>query len=137
MTLEEQMILHEGLRLKPYTDTVGKLTIGVGRNLTDNGITRAEALYLLAIDLMTVKDELRQSFPWLPQLSLLRYRVLVDMAFNLGVPRLKRFTRMLSALERGEYEHAAREMLKSKWAQQVGPRAVRLARWMRDNKESL
>ena len=44
-TIEEQLILHEGLRLKPYRDTVGKLTIGVGRNLDDVGITRAEAFF--------------------------------------------------------------------------------------------
>lgn len=40
------LIRHDGLRLKPYRDTRNKLTIGVGRNLDDVGITREEALML-------------------------------------------------------------------------------------------
>jgi lysozyme len=117
----------EGQRLFPYTDTVGKITIGVGRNLTDNGITPAECDMLLSNDIVHVISMLNQSTPWWRTLTENRQRVLANMCFNLGWPRLMLFKRMLAAMQAGDVETAAKEMLDSTWAKQVGARATRLA----------
>jgi lysozyme len=135
MTLEEQLILHEGLCLKPYRDTVGKLTIGVGRNLDDKGISQREALLLLQEDLVDVETGLRHVLPWFARLSRIQQRVLIDMAFNLGITGLLKFKATLAAIEAGEYDRAANHMLTSKWARQVKGRAHRLAAMMREGKE--
>ncbi len=126
------LITHEGLRLKPYRDTRGKLTIGVGRNLDDVGITEEEALYLLKNDIKRVLDFLKERLPYWNGLTETRKMALVDMCFNLGPGGFLSFKRMLAALERGDYEQAAREMLDSRWARQVGRRAEELAEMMRD-----
>ena len=73
--LHEMLIRHEGLRLKPYRDTVGKLTVGVGRNLDDVGITREEALMLLNNDIAEVRREVKRAFPWFTRLNLVRQNV--------------------------------------------------------------
>jgi lysozyme len=130
--LEAQLLRHEGLRLKVYPDTEGVLTIGVGRNLQGRGITREEALYLLRNDVWDVLQAVQAAFPWAAQLTPTRQQVLCNMAFNLGLPRLKQFRKMLTACERGEYDTAARQMMNSLWAKQVGQRAVELAQMMRN-----
>ena len=129
--LTSQLIRHEGLRLRPYTDTTGHLTIGVGRNLADVGISREEALDMLDNDIERVLLELATRWPWTQALDVVRQRVLADMLFNLGAPRLTRFVRMLAAVQAGDYDTAAAEMIKSRWADQVGVRAHTLARMMR------
>ena len=126
------LITHEGLRLKPYRDTRGKLTIGVGRNLDDVGITEEEALYLLKNDIKRVLDFLKERLPYWNGLTETRKMALVDMCFNLGPGGFLSFKRMLRALEREDYERAAREMLDSRWARQVGRRAEELAEMMRE-----
>jgi len=128
----------EGLRLKPYKDTIGKLTIGVGRNLDDVGITHQEAMELLANDVDRVTVTLDKHLPWWRSLSDARQRVLINMCFNMGWdnPRtpqregLSGFVNTLSAIERGDYADAAVRMLRSKWARQVGQRAKRLSQMM-------
>ena len=132
--LRQEIMLHEGLRLKPYTDTVGKLSIGYGRNLNDTGITKLEAEVLLDHDLAQAEIDCRRSFSWFPTLSDTRQRVLVNMCFNLGLPKLKTFTRMLAAIADDDYVTASVEMLQSKWAQQVKGRASVLAKMMRDGR---
>jgi len=132
MSLRMQLIRHEGLRLKPYRDTVGKLTIGVGRNLDDVGISEAEAFYLLENDIKRTRKELHERLPWISNLSPTRQDVLVNMAFNMGVGGVLKFKKMLANLEQGRWYDASREMLDSKWAQQVGERAVELAEKMRN-----
>ena len=117
----------EGVRLKPYLDTVGKTTIGIGRNLTDNGITAAEAKVLLQNDLFRVANELDRVAPWWRKMSQVRQNALVNMAFNLGLPRLLTFKKMMVALENGNFEIAWAEAMGSKWAAQVGERANRIA----------
>lgn len=115
----DMLYRHEGLRLKPYRDTVGKLTIGVGRNLDDKGITEQEATYLLRHDIDETWNALGK-IPAFKSLSRQRQAALVDMAFNLGIAGLMGFKRMWAALEAGDFETAAAEMLDSKWAKQVG-----------------
>jgi lysozyme len=121
------LVLHEGLRLRPYRCTAGKLTIGVGRNLDDNGITQAEAFALLENDIIAVEADLDRTWPWWRQMTDPRQQVLADMCFNLGVNRLGGFVNTIAAMKRGDYEAAADGMLASLWASQVGRRAQRLA----------
>lgn len=122
----QQLIIHEGLRLFSYTDTVGKLTIGVGRNLSDIGISRVEALYLLDNDIDRAVQDLHHHAPWVNDLDPVRQAVLIDMCFNLGWPRLSEFKNTLAAFKRKDWIAAAEGMKASKWAKQVGARAVRL-----------
>jgi lysozyme len=129
--LRAQLITHEGLRLTCYTDTVGKRTIGVGRNLDDVGITRLEALRLLDNDLDRVEAQARHAFPWFDGLDEARQDVILNMLFNLGLGGLQTFKKFLNCVSQGRYEDAAREMLASKWATQVGQRAQDLAQQMR------
>ena len=129
--LEDQLIDHEGLELKPYQCTADKLTIGVGRNIEDRGITEDEARYLLKNDIKIVEDELLEKKPVVAGLDSVRQRVLVDMGFNLGIPTLMKFQNMWDAIEDEDWEEAADQMLDSRWAKQVGRRAIRLADAMR------
>jgi lysozyme len=121
---------HEGLRLKPYKCTAGKWTIGVGRNLDDVGISEAEADVLLENDIDRVLSELERLDFW-RGLDSVRQVVLVDMCFNLGWPRLSGFSKMLAAIRNKDYSSAAVEMLDSRWAAQVGKRAVTLSKMMK------
>jgi lysozyme len=128
--LEDQLIDHEGLELKPYRCTAEKLTIGVGRNIEDRGITEDEARYLLKNDIKIVEDELLEKKPVVAGLDAVRQRVLVDMGFNLGIPTLLKFQNMWSAIEEEDFERAADEAMDSRWAKQVGRRAERLCQAM-------
>ncbi len=131
MSLRDDLVRDEGLRLKPYSCTAGKLTIGVGRNLDDVGITRDEALALLDNDIARVKAETQKAFPWFGGLDDVRRDVVANMVFNLGLSRFSQFHQTIAAIARGDYATAADQMLKSQWAKQVGQRAVRLAQRMR------
>jgi lysozyme len=136
MTLDRQqlrrdLIRDEGLRPRAYRDTVGKLTAGVGRNLEDVEFTAAEIDLMLETDIDRCVLDLVK-FPWFPLLDPVRQRALVNMRFNLGPKGFRGFFGMIKAIEQGEYGRAAQHMLASKWAVQVGRRAVRLAEMMRD-----
>ena len=122
----------EGMRLKPYTDTKGNLTIGVGRNLTDKGITYNEAQMLLLNDIVDCEKDLDKWAPWWRDMTEVRQRALMNMCFNLGWPRLREFHSMLLHLKNGEYMLAAASALHSLWASQVGGRAQRIATMMRN-----
>lgn len=128
--LMAELTRDEGRRLKPYVDTVGKTTIGVGRNLTDVGISDAECDTLLSNDIDRTVAWLDRNLPWWRQLDPVRQRVVVNMAFNMQGGLLT-FTNTLAAMKRGDYAAAADGMLASKWAGQVGARATRLAAMMR------
>ena len=130
MTLHEQIIRDEGCRLRVYKDSRGIETIGVGRNLRDKGLSQAEAEALLANDLLESTAAVMSDIPCAFRLDEIRRAVLVNMAFNLGIGGLLKFTRMLTAVEAGDYDRAASEMMDSTWAKQVGQRADRLARQM-------
>lgn len=156
--LRATLVHHEGVSLKPYRDTVrtaeapiGKLTIGIGRNLDDNGIRRIEAFFMLENDIEYYIGELDRRLPWFYNLNLDRQVVLASMVFNMGVDAVldnmhsQGFPKMMSALEAAVkaeanglpkeaarlYIRAADEMLDSKWRTQVGNRALELADMMR------
>ena len=130
--VKKKITAHEGLVLKPYKDSVGKLTIGVGRNLDDNGIRPDEADLMLTNDIKSAELDIENNFNFYKDLSHIRQFVLIDMVFNLGISRLLGFKKMISALNLGDYRTAANEMLDSKWATQVGKRATDLAKMMID-----
>ena len=126
-----QLTAHEGVRLKPYRDTVGKLTIGVGRNLDDVGLRSIEAMFLFCCDVAAVEQALDARLPWWRTLDASRRAVLVDMGFNMGAAGLCGFGDMLAAAQAGRFGDAAEAMLRSRWAGQVGRRAATLSRMMR------
>lgn len=128
--LIKQLITHEGYREKPYLCSAGKVTIGIGRNIEDNGLSEDEVLYLLKNDIKRTTKELSQ-YKWFPLLNDNRRNAIIDMHFNLGQSRFSGFKNMISALENKDYTKAADEMLNSKWARQVGKRAETLANMMR------
>lgn len=121
----------EGLRLKPYVDTTGNVTIGVGRNLTANGISMAEAKILLSGDMQQAISDCAQALEWWPTLDDVRQRVLANLCFNMGLPTLLTFTTFLTLVGQTKYNAAADDLLQTKWAGQVGQRAVRLAAVLR------
>lgn len=124
--LIDQLIRDEGLKLKPYTDTVGKLTIGIGRNLDDVGISESEARYMLKNDISKVLAELTKQ-NWFNGLDEPRQVAIANMAFNLGVEGLLGFKNMIDCLKCGKFKLASEHALASKWAGQVGARARRIA----------
>jgi lysozyme len=143
---------HEGIVLEPYKDSLGISTIGIGRNLEDRGITdgeldyigktmeevlekgltEEEAYYLCMNDIAIVEKELLDRKPIVNQLNDVRQMVLVDMAFNMGVPRLMKFKNMWMAIEKVNYPLACEEMIDSRWANQVGNRAMKLSLAMKN-----
>ena len=129
--LQAELVRDEGIRYRPYRDTVGKLTIGCGHNLDDVPLTYRSVMQILEDDIMAVMGQLNSHIPWWASLSDVRQRVLANMAFNLGINGLLAFKQMLMAAQDHDYERAAKEMLDSKWAKQVGTRATRLAQMMR------
>ena len=140
LKLRAELTRDEGLRLKPYRDSVGKLTIGIGRNLEDVGISEIEAEYMLMSDILGVERELDKYAPWWRRMSDNRQRVLANMAFNMGVGpseenttgKLLTFKHTLAAMKEERYLDAAEAMGHSKWATQVGQRAVRLIQMLRE-----
>lgn len=113
------LIEHEGLKKMPYTDTVGKLTIGIGRNLTDRGISVQEAIHLCENDIRESRMELGH-YDWFNEMDKVRKDVLVELHFNIGLSRLLKFENMIEALKKKRYGDAAAHMLDSRWRQQVG-----------------
>lgn len=128
MDIVEQLKRDEGVKLQPYKDTVGKITIGIGRNLSDVGISVAEAEYLLMDDLQRTQDKLYEALPWVRDMDPVRRSVLLNMAFNMGVDGLLAFKNTLYLIQNNSLEAAGAEMLRSLWARQVGDRAKRLAK---------
>ena len=119
--LSDMLIKHEALRLKPYECTAGKLTIGVGRNLDDMGLTEDECLYLLDNDIDRCDRELRHNFKWYLELCRVRQEAMINLCFNMGIARLLSFEKALTAMSKGDFNKGADEFLDSKWADQVGP----------------
>tara|TARA_R100000306_G_C4371075_1_gene139991 strand:+ start:1072 stop:1479 length:408 start_codon:yes stop_codon:yes gene_type:complete len=130
--LIEELIYDEGYFQFPYLDTVEKTTIGVGRNLTDRGLSDDEIMMLLNNDIDIVEKELAANFSWYPTLPEPQQRALCNMAFNMGLSRLKSFKKMLASLSSGMYVTASLHALDSKWAKQVKTRAERVTSLMKE-----
>jgi lysozyme len=115
-----------------YTDTVGKRTVGYGRNLDDRGLSDGEADYLLQNDIAEHWAELVKALPWLAREDEVRQRAALNLAFNLGVAKLLEFRQALAAWKAGSHRAAGALLLQSRYAQQVGRRADRVARMIAD-----
>ena len=133
-TLTKWLELDEGCKLQPYHCTAGKLTIGIGRNLEDTGITQAEAHFMLEGDIARIMRELDQHFPEWRELSEVRQMVILNMCFNIGTFGFLNFKRTIAYVREQRFDDAAEEMLRSQWAEQVGDRAKRLSAAMREDK---
>mgnify|MGYP001006675242 CR=1 FL=1 len=130
--IKAQLVRHEGLRLKPFRCTAGKLTIGIGRNLDDCGISQSEAYVMLINDIMNCEKQLQSKIPDIYNgLDEVRKSVLLNMCFNLGISGLLGFKNTLEFTKAGDWERAANNMLVSRWAKQVGRRAIELSELMR------
>ena len=127
-----QLPVDEGSKSHPYRDSVGILTIGVGRNLESVGLRQDEISLMLRNDIAAADKDAQALVPSFQALSDQRKAVLVNMCFNLGRSRLSAFVRFLGAVSDGRFNDAADEMLASMWAVQVGQRAQRLAKMMRE-----
>lgn len=131
MAVRDELIADEGLRLRPYQDSLGTWTIGIGRNLTGKGLTEAEALDLCDHDIYECIADL-QTFRWFASLNGPRTCAVINLRFNLGPERFRTFKRFLAALTGEKYETAARELAASKWYSQVQPsRRNRIVRQIR------
>lgn len=128
--LTEELTRDEGSKLFPYKDTKGVLTIGVGRNLEANGISKEEAEFLLQNDIRIVEMALDRTLPWWRSMGEVRQRVLANMTFNMGIGTMLKFHNTLAAMEDGDWVRAVAGMKNSLWAQQVGARADRLIKMM-------
>ena len=131
MDIYEQLTRDEGRKKFPYEDTVGKLTIGVGRNLTDVGLSDAEIDLLLRNDVQKAYSALNSSYPWFQEIDPVRQGVLINMTFNLGFVRFSGFHNFIEAVQEENWDKASVDMLDSLWAKQVGGRALRLAEQIR------
>ncbi len=126
--LRKQLIDEEALRLFPYVDTMGKITIGVGHNLTDRGLSREIVEKILDNDIADAIIDLDKNLNWWRDLDDVRARVIVDLCFNLGISRLLGFRKMNSAFMMGDYATAAYELKNSHWYNQVGLRGPKLVK---------
>jgi lysozyme len=123
--LETSLIKHEGVRLMPYTDTTGNLSIGIGHNLTANGISHNTAETILTEDIAKAVSRTDTLLPWVASLDDVRKRAFVEMVFNLD-SRLLGFHHALDAAQAGDWSTCVAELKASRWATQVGHRAVDL-----------
>ena len=140
--LAAQLMRHEGTKRDrqgmhvAYRCSAGALTVGYGHNLDanpvpglneDSVLNEDQACRLLAADIRLQEDLITRALPFAGRLEAVRYAVLINMCFNLGINGLLKFKNTLALVERGDYSGAALGMLQSKWAKQVGRRARELA----------
>jgi lysozyme len=132
--LIEMLKRHEGVETHAYKCTANKTTIGVGRNIDPEGgigLTMPEIEYLLQNDVDRVEAELVGALPWVEHVEWERMDALVNICFNLGLPRFLKFKKAIAAAEDQDWELSADEFLDSRWATQVGQRAVEVTTLLR------
>jgi lysozyme len=131
MNLRDQLKREEGCVPYAYKDSLGYLTIGVGRLIDKNkggGLRPAEIDFLLDNDIAEKTAQVIGAIPWFPQLNEPRQAVLVGMCFQLGLAGLLGFANTLAAVRDGHFDHAAEMLLQSRWATQTPERARRMSR---------
>lgn len=131
-SLRAQLRIDEGVRRFPYLDTVGKTTVGVGRNLTDVGVSEDEIEHMLSNDIQNAEHEARMLISNFDELTDARKAVVVNMVFNLGYRGFSAFQNTIRNIRDGRWNDAATAMMASRWAEQVKDRAQRLADAMRE-----
>jgi lysozyme len=136
--LIETLKRHEGVKYFVYKDHLGYETIGVGRCLKQGvglGLTHDEVDYLLMNDINRCLEELDAAFPWFKDLTEIRREAMINLCFNLGLTRLRKFEKALAAMSIHNYEEAADEFLDSRWAKQVGNRATEVTEMIRTGEQ--
>lgn len=131
--LIKQLKRHEGVRTHAYQCTANMTTVGVGRNIDENGglgLSEDEIEYLLENDIKRCKQELI-ALPWFAEIDSVRQDALINLCFNLGMTRLLGFKNALTAMSVGDYDKAADEFMDSRWAEQVGSRADEVCEMIR------
>ena len=137
--LIEQLKRHEGVKTHAYKDHLGYITVGVGRCLEEGigvGLSEKEIEYLLLNDIARCAEELEAAFGWFKALDPVRRNAMINLCFNVGLPRLRGFVKALAAMEAQNYETAADEFYDSRWATQVGNRAVEVCAMIRTGEYS-
>lgn len=130
--LKNQLVIDEGLELKPYRCSADKLTIGVGRNIQEVGITKEEAMVMLENDIARVAGECTRAFDWFLDLTPIRKEAIINLVFNMGLSKFKQFKKTIAFIEAGDWERAGAELLDSNYARQVGQRSQRVANMLAD-----
>jgi lysozyme len=131
--LREMIKRHEGVETHAYKCSQNKTTIGVGRNIDPDGgigLSEAEIDYLLNNDINRCIGEL-SGFVWFPDLNQERQNAIIDMVFNLGITRFKGFKNAIDAMSKSDFDTAADEFYDSRWAKQVGNRAIEICEMIR------
>ena len=131
--LIEMLKLHEGVRSHVYLCSAGYETLGVGRNISESGLGLSDVgiEYLLNNDIKRVREELEDTYFWFPALNEARQDAMIDICFNLGLTRLRGFVKAIEAMSREQFDIAADEFMDSRWATQVGNRAVEVTEMIR------
>jgi len=132
--LIEQLKIHEGFRSNVYTCSGGKKTVGYGRNLDDVGLTVEESEMLLRNDVLTATTQVLNAFPWMSSWNDARSSAIINLTFNIGINGVKKFKNALSSMKENDFENGAFHLLDSKWAAQVGDRAIEIAEQIRTGK---
>lgn len=146
--IQRLLLRHEGKRFKAYDDATGlelrpgmtlkgNVTVGCGRNLTGKGVSEDEISFMLSGDIADAIQDAKAAMPVYDDLSRPRQLVLISMALNLGRAGLEQFKRLISAVEIGDYDDAADQILDSKAAKQAPTRYIELAKMMRNDIVSL
>jgi len=132
--LIEMLRRHEGVRSHAYKCSEDMITVGVGRNIDENGglgLSEDEIDYLLENDIARVRQELTDTYFWFPALNEARQDAMIDISFNLGQTRLRGFVKAVEAMSREQFDIAADEFMDSRWSQQVGNRATEVTEMIR------
>ena len=135
--LTEMLRRHEGVETHAYKCTSGKITVGVGRNIDPDGglgLSDDEIDVLLENDIDRSIKELGAAFNWFSDLNEARRDAMIDLAFNLGLPRLLKFKNALAAMAEADYDLAAAEFMDSKYASQVKDRAIEICAMIKTGK---
>ena len=133
--LEAQLTTEEGRKNKAYVDSKGILSIGIGRNLRDNGLRDSEIDFMFKNDVDDVENAIQVRLPWVLNLDEVRQRVFYDLCFNMGITKLLTFTHMIAFAQAGDYSSAADELHHSIWDSEVGDRAPKLEAMLRTGED--
>lgn len=131
-SIKDYIMSNEGVRKYPYRCSAGKLTIGIGRNLEDKGLSDSEVMYLFDNDLQDTQDSAESIFEDFSQYTLEEQTVILDMLFNLGTTRFKTFKKFIRAIKERDLKEAARQIEQSAYFHQVPNRARRNVKMLLD-----
>ena len=137
-SLREQLKIDEGVKYEIYNDHLGYATFGIGHLITEKDpehgkpvgteISEERVNEVFDQDVELFVNESKKIFPDFDDKPEEVKQVVVNMCFNLGEPRLSKFKKFIAAINDKDWDEAAHQMMDSKWADQVGERAKRLAK---------